>query len=94
MPGYDGTMIPLSIIYKKGLPLDGNNSCILEGYGAYGMSFTPYFTLLHSIALKGVGVAYAHTRGGGEKGESWYKGGYKTTSPIPGRISFPVQNIL
>ena len=43
VPGHDGTMIPLSIIYRKGIPMDGSNSCILEGYGAYGISSTPSF---------------------------------------------------
>ena len=81
MPGHDGTMVPLSIIHKKGIPLDGGNSCILEGYGAYGISYTPYFSMRHSIALHGVVLAYAHPRGGSEKGEAWYKAGYKTTKP-------------
>jgi prolyl oligopeptidase len=81
VPGHDGTMIPLSIIYKKGLQRDGKNCCLLEGYGAYGISYTPYFSILRSIALKGVMLAYAHVRGGSEKGESWYRAGYKTTKP-------------
>jgi prolyl oligopeptidase len=80
-PGEDGTPVPLSIIHRKGLPLDGNNSCILEGYGAYGMTMSPHFSILHSVALRGVVLAYAHVRGGGEKGEAWYKAGYKTTKP-------------
>jgi prolyl oligopeptidase len=74
-------MIPLSIIYKKGIPLDGSNSCILRGYGAYGISATPGFSILNSVALRGVVLAIAHTRGGGEKGEAWYRAGYKTTKP-------------
>jgi prolyl oligopeptidase len=81
VPGHDGTMVPLSIVYKKGIPLDGSNSCILEGYGAYGYSMSPYFSIMHSEAIRGVVLAYAHPRGGGEKGEAWYKAGYKTTKP-------------
>ena len=81
VPGHDGAMVPLSIIYRKGTPMDGGNCCILEGYGAYGISYTPYFTVLHSVALHGVVLAFAHTRGGSEKGEAWYKGGFKTTKP-------------
>ena len=80
-PSYDGTMVPLSIIHRKDLKLDGNNCCILEGYGAYGMSYPPYFDIKRSVALRGVVMAYAHPRGGGEKGEAWYKAGYKTTKP-------------
>ena len=80
-PGYDGTMIPLSIIYKKGIPLDGSNCCILRGYGAYGLSATPSFSIFNSLANHGVVLAFAHVRGGSEKGEAWYKAGYKTTKP-------------
>jgi len=80
-PGADGTMIPLSIVYKKGLPRDGKNWCIMSGYGAYGISTTPGFSILRSLALQGVVFAYAHVRGGSEKGETWYKAGYKTTKP-------------
>ncbi len=81
VPGHDGTMIPLSIIHRKDLKLDGSASAILEGYGAYGISYTPAFNVRHSIALHGVVLAYAHVRGGSEKGEAWYKAGYKTTKP-------------
>ena len=81
VPGHDGTMIPLSIIHRKDLKLDGSSSAILEGYGAYGISYTPGFNVRHSIALHGVVLAYAHVRGGSEKGEAWYRAGYKTTKP-------------
>ncbi len=81
VPGHDGTMIPLSIIHRKDLKLDGSASAILEGYGAYGISMTPAFNVRRSIALHGVVLAYAHVRGGSEKGEAWYKAGYKTTKP-------------
>jgi len=81
VPGHDGTMVPLSIVYKKGIPLDGSNSCILEGYGAYGYSINPSFSILYSVAARGVVLAFAHARGGSEKGEAWYKAGYKSTKP-------------
>ena len=64
-------MIPLSLIYKKGLAMDGQNSCILTGYGAYGISMTPRFSIMNSVAIKGVVMAIAHPRGGSEKGEAW-----------------------
>jgi prolyl oligopeptidase len=80
-PSYDGTMVPLSIVHKKGIPMDGSNCCILEGYGAYGDSFTPYLSVRWSGAKRGVVLAFAHPRGGSEKGEAWYKAGYKTTKP-------------
>lgn len=80
--GHDGAMIPLSIIYKKGTKLDGNNACLMDGYGAYGISMTPYFNQLeNALAVKGVVIAIPHVRGGSEKGEAWYKAGYKATKP-------------
>jgi len=80
--GYDGVLIPLSIIYKKGTRLDGNNTCLMQGYGAYGYSAVPYFDYKkNSLAVKGVIIAMAHVRGGSEKGEAWYKAGFKTTKP-------------
>ena len=80
--GHDGVMIPLSLIYKKGIKMDGSNVCLLDGYGAYGMSATPYFSAReNSLAVKGVVLAIPHIRGGSEKGEEWYKAGYKTTKP-------------
>ncbi len=80
--GHDGVMVPLSIIYKKGIKLDGSNPCILDGYGAYGISMEPGFWVIeNALAVKGVVIAIPHVRGGGEKGEAWYKAGYKTTKP-------------
>jgi prolyl oligopeptidase len=75
-------MIPLSIIYKKGLKRNGSNVCLMEGYGAYGISGTPQFSR-RNLALLNLGVVLAqtHPRGGSEKGQAWYKAGYKTTKP-------------
>ena len=67
--GHDGVMIPLSIVHKKGLKLDGSNVCSMEGYGAYGISATPFFdTRTATLAIKGVVIAIPHIRGGSEKG--------------------------
>ena len=80
--GEDGTMIPLSLIYRKGTKKDGSNVCLIEGYGAYGNSNSPYFDNLEaSLAVKGVIIAQTHVRGGSEKGQAWYKAGYKSTKP-------------
>ncbi|SHG29455.1 oligopeptidase B Serine peptidase. MEROPS family S09A [Flavobacterium micromati] len=80
--GHDGVMIPLTIIYKKGLKKDGSNVCLMDAYGAYGISMSPYFSVrLNSMAVKGVVIAIPHVRGGSEKGQDWYKAGYKTTKP-------------
>lgn len=80
--GHDGVMIPLSIVYKKGTKKDGSNICFMNSYGAYGMSMLPGFnTIMNSLAVKGVVIAYPHVRGGSEKGQDWYKSGYKITKP-------------
>ena len=78
----DGTMVPLSLVYRKGTKLDGGNPTILYGYGSYGISMTPFFrpTWLPWFDRGGV-LAVAHVRGGGEFGEEWYKSGYKATKP-------------
>ena len=82
VPSYDGTMVPLSIVYRDDIKLDGNNSCIMDGYGAYGISSAPYFSMRYiTMVNRGVVLAFAHVRGGGEKGEAWYRGGFKTTKP-------------
>lgn len=76
---HDGVKVPLSILHNKDQPLDGSASAILEGYGAYGASLPAAFTALHTLVGHGVVIAYAHVRGGGEKGDAWYKGGLKAT---------------
>jgi prolyl oligopeptidase len=80
--GSNGTMIPLSIIYKRGIRKDSSNVCLIEGYGAYGSSAVPYFDdQRNSLAVRGVVIAVSHVRGGSEKGEAWYKAGFKSTKP-------------
>jgi prolyl oligopeptidase len=77
---YDGTMVPLSIVYPKGMKLDGSNPTLLEGYGAYGISFTPYFEPRQLAWYeKGAVDAVCHVRGGGEYGEEWHLAGKGTT---------------
>jgi len=79
---YDGTMVPLSIVYKKGTKLDGSNPTILDGYGAYGITEDAYFdpTFLAWYEHGGI-LAFAHVRGGGEYGEDWHLAGKKLTKP-------------
>ena len=75
---HDGTLVPLSIVHRKGLKLDGTAPTILYGYGAYGISQTPFFRPQYLAWFERGGVfAVAHVRGGGENGEDWYKGGYQ-----------------
>jgi prolyl oligopeptidase len=79
-PGADGTPVPLSIIYKKDLVMNGQNPCLMEGYGSYGISLDPNFDATRLALLeKGIVIAYAHVRGGGENGEDWHLAGQKLT---------------
>jgi prolyl oligopeptidase len=79
---HDGVMVPLTIRYKKGTKLNSNNICFMEAYGAYGISTLPWFTQFRALLLsKGLVLATAHVRGGGEKGKQWHVGGQKTTKP-------------
>ena len=73
---YDGTMVPLSIMHKKGIKLDGSHPTLLIGYGAYGITEDPGFDpkRIPWFDLGGV-VAVAHVRGGGEYGEDWHLAG-------------------
>ena len=75
---YDGTRIPLSLIYKKGLKLDGTHPTLLEGYGSYGASMEPGFNPTHLAWIeRDAIIAIAHVRGGGEYGEDWHLAGQK-----------------
>jgi oligopeptidase B len=72
----DGTMIPISLVYKKGLQKNGDNPCFLMGYGAYGISMDPWFSSSRlSLLDRGFVYAIAHIRGGGEMGRVWYDQG-------------------
>jgi prolyl oligopeptidase len=80
--GLDGTPLPLSIVYKRGLVRDGTAPTALIGYGAYGDAFTPGFSRRYMAWLERGGVlAIAHVRGGGELGEGWHLAGKKLTKP-------------
>ncbi len=72
----DGTMVPLSIVFKHGIALDHSHPTILFGYGSFGVSMDPEFrpTLTPWLDRGGV-YAVAHVRGGGELGEPWRQGG-------------------
>jgi prolyl oligopeptidase len=72
----DGTLVPMFIVYKKGLELNGNNPTYLYGYGGFYNSLTPYFSVIRLILLESGGVfAMPNIRGGGEYGEQWHQAG-------------------
>lgn len=72
----DGTKIPVSLVYKKGMKRNGKNPLYLIGYGAYGISSDPYFSVARlSLLNRGFVFAIAHIRGGSDMGRKWYEQG-------------------
>jgi len=72
----DGTKIPMSMVYRKGVKLDGSAPLLLYGYGSYGYSIPPTFSSNRlSLLDRGVIFVIAHIRGGGEMGEEWRHAG-------------------
>ena len=77
---HDGAKVPLAILHRKGLVLDGTNPTLLIGYGAYGLSYDSYFDARSMAWLERGGVlAYANVRGSGAFGDAWYRAGFKAT---------------
>jgi oligopeptidase B len=72
----DGTKIPVSLVYKKDLKRDGTRPVLLYGYGSYGFPYSVNFSSSRlSLLDRGVVVAIAHIRGGGEMGKAWHDQG-------------------
>ena len=72
----DGTKIPMSVVYRKNVKLDGSAPMLLYGYGSYGVSISPGFSASRLALLdRGVIFVIAHIRGGGELGEPWREAG-------------------
>lgn len=79
---HDGTLVPLSIMFPKGMKRDGLNPTLLYGYGAYGYSLNPDFDFTQLAWYERGGVkATCHVRGGGEYGEEWHQAGKGPTKP-------------
>ncbi len=82
VPSHDGVMVPLSIVHRRGIARDGSNPTLLQAYGAYGLNTEPgLFPWQFALYDRGVIRASCHVRGGGEKGEAWYRAGHQATKP-------------
>lgn len=82
VPSHDGAQVPLSILHKKGLKLDGTNPTLLWGYASYGITEEPWFSAWRLAWLERGGVfAVANPRGSGAFGQDWYKAGFQQTKP-------------
>lgn len=74
----DGTLVPMFLLHKKGLRLDGANPTLLTGYGGFTLSLTPTFSSTAVTWVENGGVyAVANLRGGGEFGEKWHRAGMR-----------------
>ncbi|MFP9100927.1 S9 family peptidase [Flavobacterium sp. RHBU_24] len=72
----DGTKVPISVVYRKGIVKDGKNPFLLYAYGSYGASMDPYFSSIRlSLLDRGFIFAIAHIRGGEDLGRKWYEDG-------------------
>jgi prolyl oligopeptidase len=74
----DGTRVPMFLVHKKGLKLDGRNPTLLYGYGGFNATTSPAFSSTRIALLEnGFVFASANLRGGGEYGEKWHEAGTK-----------------
>jgi prolyl oligopeptidase len=80
VPSHDGALVPLSIVHRRDLKRDGEAPTFMQGYGAYGINTDPFLVPAHFAYFnRGFVRAFCHVRGGGEKGEAWYRAGHKDT---------------
>lgn len=82
LPSHDGVLVPMTILHRKGLALDGRNPVLLDGYASYGFSTSAYFSTETMAWIERGGVAaFINPRGSGVHGDEWHRAGFKTTKP-------------
>ena len=82
VPSHDGALVPMSIIHRKGVKLDGSNPTLLYGYASYGITEAPFFSPSRLAWMDAGGVyAIANPRGSSVYGNDWYKGGFQASKP-------------
>jgi prolyl oligopeptidase len=82
VPSHDDALVPMSIIHRKGVKLDGSNPTLLYGYASYGITEEPFFSPSRLAWMDAGGVfAIANPRGSSVYGNDWYQGGFQATKP-------------
>ena len=82
VPSHDGVMVPLALVYPKGLALDGRNPTLLDGCGAYGFTTQAWYDPRRYAWFERGGVlAFVNPRGSGAHGDAWHRAGFKATKP-------------
>ena len=82
VPSHDGVRVPLAVLHRKGLALDGKNPTLLDGYGAYGFTYQTWFDPSNDAWFERGGVlALVNVRGSGAYGDEWHRAGFKTSKP-------------
>ena len=82
VPSHDGVKVPMTVLHKKGLVLNGSNPVLVHGYGSYGLSLSAYYSPDNAVWLERGGVlAFTNPRGSGVHGKAWHHAGYKASKP-------------
>ncbi len=82
VPSHDGVKVPMTILHRQGLKLDGSHPVLLQGYGSYGTTTSAYFSTDDMVWIERGGVvAITNPRGSGVYGDDWHRAGFKATKP-------------
>ena len=80
VPSHDGVKVPMTILHRQGLQLDGSNPVLLQGYASYGFSMSARFSTEDMVWIERGGVvAITNPRGSGVYGDEWHRAGFKST---------------